>query len=189
MSFIDKIASAIMPPESDEDRINARRVAEALSSGDDWLATVLAHHRQIEEGFAEALSASTADQRLAALRRLAVVLTGHANAEESVLYPVLADIEKGGATMAYEEQAMTKVQLGKLELIDPMSQEWTDKLEHIQGAVAHHMFEEEGQWFPKLQQDALPQVREHLNMRFREEYERYVSAPAASAFFPPETGR
>lgn len=177
MSFLDKIASKVMPPESDEDRANARRVAEAATNGDDWLGIVLEQHRQIEAAFAQALSGNDANNRMASLKRLATVLTGHSQAEETVLYPaVVACGEKAHATMAYEEQAMTKVQLALLEKLDPMSQEWREKLEHIQGAVQHHVYEEEGTWFPELQQNLPTGERAMLTRRFVEEYEKYAGS-------------
>lgn len=175
MSFLDKIASAVMPPESDEDRANARRVAEAMTSSGDWLSVVLDHHRQIETAFVDAMQQSDASGRHAAVERLAVLLTAHANAEESVLYPELADAgHKAHATMAYEEQAMTKVQMAKLMKLDPMGREWAEKLEHIRGAVLHHMYEEEGTWLPKLQQDLPVGERGRISTRFLEEFDRYV---------------
>jgi hypothetical protein len=67
-----------------------------------------------------------------------------------------------------------------LEKISPMSQDFTDKLKHIQGAVLHHMYEEEGTRFPELLGKADQQVT--LTRRFREEFERYVSGA------PEETG-
>ena len=175
MSFLDKLASAIMPTETAEDRDNARRVAQAVAGNGDWLAIVLDHHRQIEQHFSRALTAPDATSRQTSLRHLQVLLTGHANAEESVLYPALADHGgKAHATMAYQEQAMTKVQFGLLETLDPMGQEWRQKLEHIQGAVMHHVYEEEGTWFPELQQNLPAAERARLTERFREEFDRYT---------------
>lgn len=174
MSFLDKLASAIMPPETDDDRKQARRTAQAAAGDGDWLAIVLDQHRQIEMDFSRALTAPDAGSRRTALKRLAVLLTGHANAEESVLYPALADAGgKAHATMAYEEQAMTKVEMALLEKLDPMGEAWRDKLEHIQGAVLHHVYEEEGTWFPQLQQNLPASERMRLTERFREEFDRY----------------
>jgi len=179
MSIFDKLASRIMPPESAEDRANARKVAQSLAGDGDWLAIVLEQHRQIEALFTQAMIARDGAARLAALKRLAVVLTGHANAEESVLYPALADGgEKGHAAMAYQEQAMTKVEMALLEKLDPMGQEWRDKLEHVQGAVLHHVYEEEGTWFAELQQHLPVAERPRLTRRFVEEFERYTRGPA-----------
>jgi|KBSSwiStaDraftv2_1062776.scaffolds.fasta_scaffold155481_1 hypothetical protein len=178
MSIFDKLASAIMPPESAQDRANARKLAESLAGDGDWLAIVLEHHRQIEALFTQAMVARDAPGRLAALKRLAVLLTGHANAEESVLYPaVAAGGEKGHAAMAYQEQAMTKVEMSLLEKLDPMGKDWREKLEHIQGAVLHHVYEEEGTWFAELQQQLPAADRPRLTRRFVEEFERYTRGP------------
>jgi len=38
-----------------------------------------------------------------------------------------------------------KVQMALLEDVPPKSQTFLDKLEHIRGAVAHHVYEEESQ--------------------------------------------
>jgi hemerythrin superfamily protein len=99
-------------------------------------------------------SANTARARIAAHKKLAVILTGHSNAEESVIYPALAGAdEKRDAMSAYGEQAAAKVQMGLLETILPMSQDFLDKLEHIRGAVAHHVYEEESKWFVELREN------------------------------------
>lgn len=184
MSFLDKIAAKIMPPESAEDRANARSVSRSLAGDGDWLAVVLEQHRQIEELFDRALSASDGRTRTAAAKELGVFLTGHANAEESVLYPALADAgEKTHAGTAYEEQAMAKIEMALLEKLDPMGSEWREKLEHIQGAVLHHVYEEEGTWFPELQQRVSPADRPRLTRRFVEEFERYTRG--TSQALPP----
>src|SRR5438045_3431353 len=109
MSFLDKIASSIMPPESAEDRVNARSVARAVAGQGDWLATILQHHQQVEAAFAQAKGASGAEERRTALKRLATLLSAHANAEEAVIYPLMTvEDQKAHAGMAYEEQAATK---------------------------------------------------------------------------------
>lgn len=173
MSILDKAIAAITPPESDEARAEARQKAQAAAGQNDWLAMVLDHHRQIESAFAEARSAAGAAERRVAFRQLAEILTGHANAEEAVLYPQLADAgEKAEAMMGYEEQAMVKVQMAKLEMLDPTSQAWLDKLEHIRGAVLHHMYQEESDWLLALRQCAPDQ--EMLTVRYREEFSRYI---------------
>jgi hypothetical protein len=112
---------------------------------------------------------------VAAQKTLAVILTGHSNAEESVLYPALADAdEKSHATMAYAEQAAAKTQMALLEKLPPMSQDYLDKLEHIRGAVAHHVYEEEGTWFIELKEKAPAGEQTKLAHRYAEEFNRYV---------------
>jgi hemerythrin superfamily protein len=175
MSLIDKVVAAVTPPESDESRAEARAKARAAARTGDWLSLVLEHHQQIESAFAAVKGAGTAAARTAAQKRLGVLLTGHSNAEESVLYPglALAD-EKSDATTAYAQQAAAKTEMAALENIPPMSQEYLDKLEHIRGAVAHHVYEEEGTWFPALHEKTPAAEQAKLTKRYREEFERYV---------------
>ena len=174
MSFLDKIMSTVMPPESEEDRAEARAKAERLSHGHGWLAMALDHHRQIESAFARARSGIDAAARKQALKELTLVLVGHAQAEETVLYPALVEHgEKAHASLAYEEQQATKVQMHELEHLEPMSHEWQDKFEHIRGAVLHHMYEEEGTWFVELAEKAAVES-DVLTARFSEEFERYA---------------
>jgi iron-sulfur cluster repair protein YtfE (RIC family) len=172
MSIFDKIVAAVAPPESEEDRAKARQKAMALAGDDDWLGLALQHHVAIERCFEEARQAQDAETRATAFKQLTLILNAHAAAEEVVLYPIIAEDHKAHAAMAYQEQAMTKIQLNKLERMDPMSQDWLDKLEHVRGAVLHHMYEEEGTWFPDLHREAGQGNHAMLTRRFREEFER-----------------
>ena len=185
MSFLDKLMAKVMPPESDDDRAEARRKAETLARDEGWLAMALDHHRQIEAAFTRARGAIDAAERKQGLKELALVLTGHAQAEETVLYPALAEHgEKAYASMAYEEQQMTKVQMHELEHLEPMSVEWLEKFEHIRGAVLHHIYEEEGTWFVELAEKAGPE-NALLTARFAEEFERYAGRQTAEPLSEP----
>jgi Hemerythrin HHE cation binding domain len=174
MSFLDKIAASVMPAASAEDRLSARQNAAALARGDDWLGQILDHHRAIEAALERGMSAAGFAERKAALKQICTLLTGHSTAEEAVIYPAIVEHSgKAHATMAYEEQAMTKVQLYKLEQIDPTSDDWRDKLEHIQSAIAQHVYQEESEWFPDVVRNAPQSVQDLLTNRYREEFQRY----------------
>lgn len=173
MSIIDKALGAITPPESDEKRAEATRKARECAGGDDWLSLALDHHDRIRAAFEACLQASGAEDRMTAMKRLAMILTGHSQAEETVLYPAMAkNGEKGSADLAYTEQVTAKMQMAELERIAPDSEAWTDKVTHIRGAVLHHMYEEEDHWFIRLKEAAPDQA--FLTRRFREEFERYA---------------
>lgn len=175
MSILDKLVAAVTPPESDEARREARDKARAAARDGEWLDTILQHHEMIESTFEEVRAATDAAQRNAAHRRLALLLTGHSIAEEAVIYPALARAdEKGHSTKAYTEQAAAKAQLGLLGNLPLMSQEYLDKLEHIRGAVLHHVYEEEGDWFPDLCQRLDASEQQLLGERYLEEFERYM---------------
>jgi hypothetical protein len=182
MSLLDKVVAAVTPPESEEKRREARAKAQAAAGQNDWLATVLQHHVQIENAFAAVKAASDLGTRLTAQKELAILLNAHANAEETVIYPALVHFDhKAHAMTSYTEQAGAKANLGELEYLDPMGQEYLDKLEHVRGAVLHHMYEEESDRFLDLKQ--LPVADQtRLTERFKEEFERYSGhEPQANA--------
>ena len=178
MSWLDKIASTVFPIVSDEKRAEARRKAEQLARQHQWLAQILAHHKANEQCFADALSATDADSRRQAMKQLARLNTGHSIAEEVTVYPALVEHNgviggKVQATLAYEEQQMTKIQQAMLEKLDPMSEEWRAKLEHIKSAVQQHVYEEESHRFAELAEAISPAEAARLSRRYAEEFERY----------------
>ncbi|OHT19660.1 hemerythrin domain-containing protein [Edaphosphingomonas haloaromaticamans] len=177
MSVLDRLIAAVTPPETEQARLEARTKATSAAAPGDWLDQILQHHMDLEDAFAEVKASADAAGRSSALNQLGLLLTGHAIAEEAVIYPALAeDGEKAHASMGYDEQAMVKVQMALLEKLDPMSQDFIDKLEHIEGAVAHHMYAEEGNWFLDLKEKASAADQAMLTRRYAEEYERYVGA-------------
>ena len=179
MSVLDKVMAAVTPLESDEERAQARAKARSLAGSSGWLAMILAHHVEIESAFDAVEMATSAAAQRAAQKQLAVILTGHSNAEESVIYPALVQFgEKAHATKAYVEQSAAKVNMAELDSLEPMSQDYLDKLEHIRGAVTHHMYEEESEWFPELKEKADAATHSRLSRRYREEIERYVGVEA-----------
>jgi hypothetical protein len=181
MSIIDKVVAAVTPPESEQARAEARSKARAAAKSGDWLSLILEHHVQIENAFAAVKAAKASGTRRLAEKRLGLLLTGHANAEESVVYPALAlHDEKGHASSGYTEQAAVKIQMAALENLDPMSQDYLDKLEHIRGAVAHHVYEEEGNWLPELTEKLSPTDAAQITKRYKEEFDRYLGEDAAA---------
>ncbi len=176
MSIIDKAVAALTPTPSDEDRADARDRARAAATPGDWLSTILDHHVQLEDAFERAKTESSADSRKAALKQLGIILTGHAIAKESVIYPAMDMSGEGShADHAYNEQVMVKKEMAALEQLDPMSAEFIEKVESIRSAVAHHMVEEEGTWFPALRRE--PTVdQQMLTERYSEEFKRYTGS-------------
>ena len=179
MSLLDKVIATVTPPESEEARAKARAKAEAAARPGSWLSQILEHHRGIETQFAAVKAAAEPAKRRAEQEKLGLLLTGHALAEEAAIYPALAaDHQVGHAGLAYQEQSAAKMEMGLLERLDPMSEDYLDKLEHIRGAVAHHVYSEEGTWFLKLAEEAAPDEQAMIAQRYGEEYARYMSGGA-----------
>lgn len=172
MGIVDKVIAAVTPMASDETRAEAHANARAASKGRDWLGVLLDHHEQIEAAFDAVRNSTGAEQRRMAQKELALLLTAHAVAEENVLYPALAQVdETHHATMAYTEQSAAKMQLGLLDYLPPMSQEYMDKFEHLRGAVLQHIYQEESSWFIELKDKAADSS--FLTQRYLEEFARH----------------
>jgi hypothetical protein len=175
MSIVDKVIAAVTPPESEKARAEARAKATAAAEPGDWLSLVLDHHIELEDAILAVEEAATADERTVAFKEFAILLTGHSIAEEGVLYPGLsASSQTGHADMGYSEQAMVKMQMAALEKLAPLSEEFEDKLDHVKGALLHHMYEEEGNWFLDLKEKASVEDQEMMTARYAEEFDRYV---------------
>jgi hypothetical protein len=146
MSIIDKVIAAVTPPESDEARAKARARARAAAGQNDWLAMVLNHHEQVEAAFATVKAASDPASRIASLKNLSTLLTGHSIAEEAALYPALSRADESAhATKAYTEHA-----------------------------VAHHVYEEEHNWFLDLKTKTPAADQIKLTQRYQEHFSRYM---------------
>ncbi|MDP9043202.1 MAG: hemerythrin domain-containing protein [Pseudomonadota bacterium] len=175
MSLIDKAIAAVTPLATQDQRLDARRRFESIATESSLARMVLDHHVQIENAFAALKNTSDPASRRSAQKALAAILTGHSMAEEAVLYPALAlRHQKAHSEEAYVEQSAAKVQTAALEELDPMSQDYLDKLEHLRGAVAQHVYQEEGTWFPKLFKEADAATHARLAARYQEEFGRYT---------------
>lgn len=176
MSFLDRIAAAITPAASDEDRIEARQRLTELAVGEPFAEEILSQHQQIEALFMRA-KAENGPQAQATVRELAILLNGHSMAEEAVVYPEISEHSgKTHAGMAYEEHAMTKVQLAALQKLEPGSREWMEKLEHIEGAVQQHVYQEESSWLPDVITNAPVETRQRMSTQFRDYLGRFEGA-------------
>ena len=177
MSIVDQVIGALTPPESAEDRAEATRKARALSVPGDWLSDILDHHQRINDLFAKTKAATSAEEQLAAQQELATLLAAHAIAEEVAIYPVIAAIgDTGHATMAYTEQSAAKMEMGLLERLEPLSKDYLDKLEHIEGAVLHHVYEEEGTWFADIKEQASREDLAYAGWKYREVFVRFMGS-------------
>ena len=177
MTLYDKVTAAVTSLATSSPRRASRARSLALAPQCAWLADVLQHHIAIEQAFAGVRAAPDAEQRRAAQRWLALLLTGHSMAEEAVLYPAMALADqKLHSTSAYAEQGGAKVGMATLETLDPMSQDYLDALEHVRDAVARHVHEEEDNWYPVLARQGGAAEMARLSRRYQEEFRRYMGS-------------
>jgi hemerythrin-like domain-containing protein len=185
MSAIDRLVTALSPPETPEQRDTAHARARADAQPNGWLSLILDHHETIVKAFAVVRAAPEGVSRQSALKQLEVLLTGHAIAEEAVVYPALAQVhEPGWASQAYNEQAGAKQMLAALERMNPTSRDFLDKLGQLETAVRHHLYEEESRWLPELEARAGAAQNEWIAVRYKEEFARYMGEDAGLAATP-----
>jgi hypothetical protein len=165
------------PPRLERERALSR--SEPPVPGAPWLQQVFDHHDRIELAFAAVGAAVDGRGRRRAELELRALLAGHALAKELVLYPAMAMAnQRMHATLAYIEQNSTKMHVAALETLDPMSQAYADKLEHVHDAVALQACQEESLWFRLLARVGDGALHARLDARYREEFERYMNAGA-----------
>ena len=177
MHILDQAIAASAATHNHMRREKARSKSIDLGRSCPWLRLVVAHHEQIEDAFEAVKATRTATARRHAERHLATLLTGHAVAEEAVLYPAMAATrQKAHAVAAYDAQSRFKVVLALLAATEPMSAAYEDELDSLQAAVGWHILDEEGSWFPALARTGDDALQARLGDRYLDEFDRYMGA-------------
>jgi hemerythrin superfamily protein len=108
-------------------------------------------HREVEQLFSKFESSHDA----AIVEKICSELEVHTAAEETLVYPVLREDVSGGGNLADEaehEHAEARQIIGRVkQTTDP--QHLNDLVAELKKAIEHHVEEEEGTVFPKMQAD------------------------------------
>lgn len=164
------------PPHHDRAPLDPETGAEC------WLGMVLGHHRQIETAFTAVARSATAGTRRLAQHHLVVLLTAHSLAEESVLYGELTLTGRhSSAEVARAQQATSRRELAQLDALDPLGEDYLDRIAQLQSAFAVHVHQEEQSWFAELRREGDGARRLQLTERYAAEFQRHLQqAPVAS---------
>ena len=109
-------------------------------------------------------------------------LTLHALAEEAIVYPIARKSIKDEDLMdeADVEHAGAKELIAQLEKMNPDDSHYNAKVTVLREYIEHHVKEEEGSMFPKLQKsDADREAMGEELIHFKEEYEEEVKTDSA----------
>jgi len=115
-------------------------------------------HRMVEQLFRDYGSAASANQRKGVVDILVRELSKHAAVEEELFYPLANRIVPAGAAKVEQhlrEHLEVKRVLAELDGMSPEDDRMDDLVQRLQGDVAQHVQEEEGELMPK--------VRDHLD--------------------------
>ena len=113
-------------------------------------------HEKAKSAFEEIQNASP-EQRGEIWSKLQPELKVHEQMEETALYGPVAR-EASDETLQewqeehHEEVADAEALIAEIDGLDPTADEWLDKIEELQEALEHHIQEEEGDIWPRIQQ-------------------------------------
>ena len=150
---------------------------------DDVVDVIKAQHREVDRLLEEAMSEG--GDTAALLRQVSEMLTAHSQAEESFVYPAIA--ERAPA----EEGEQVHDSLAEHHHIDQLLQEllaaspdepgFDGKLAALVGEVRHHVEEEEQDLLPALAEQTSDEDRAAMGARFAEETGWTQGAGAAAS--------
>ena len=138
---------------------------------DDVVDVIKAQHREIDRLLDEAMSEGT--DTLALLRQVSDLLQPHSEAEESFVYPAIAqrapqeegeEVKDGVAEHHHIEAVLADLLSG-----DPDEPGYDGKLAALVGELRHHVEEEEEELLPVLSEQASDDDRAEMAARFAEQ--------------------
>ena len=135
----------------------------------DIVAVILAQHREVESLLEEAEQEGT--DTAALLRQVSALLLPHSEAEESFVYPRIAELSAEEEDEVYDgtaEHHHVEQLLRELLMEEPEAPGYDGKLAAVIGELRHHVEEEEEDLLPVLTAKASAAEREEMGARFLE---------------------
>jgi len=138
---------------------------------DDVVDVIKAQHREVDRLLEEA--ASEGSDTAALLREVGEMLTAHSRAEESFVYPAIAErapkeegeqVHDSVAEHHHIDQLLQELMAG-----DPDEPGFDGKLAALVGEIRHHVEEEEEELLPALAEQTSGEDRAAMGARFAEE--------------------
>lgn len=111
-------------------------------------------HSEVKTLFAKFESARGANQKQALFDQIADALAAHCTIEEKIFYPsVYVGPLKDELEEAVEEHLAAKRVIADLLAMKPDDDQFDAKMTVLREAIEHHVEEEEGEMFPKVQKN------------------------------------
>ena len=133
----------------------------------DVVPLIKSQHREIEDMLEQAQQEDA--DTLTLLRRVAGLLGPHSEAEESFVYPRIAELRQDEVEQVHDgtaEHHHAEALLAELLAGRPSEPGYDGKLAALAGELKHHVEEEESELLPVLSDKASAEERERLGERF-----------------------
>jgi hemerythrin superfamily protein len=137
---------------------------------DDVVEVIKAQHREVDRLLEQAMSEG--GDTAALLRQVGEMLTAHSRAEESFVYPAIAErVPKEGEQVhdSLAEHHHIDQLLEELLAGDPDEPGFDGKLAALVGEIRHHVEEEEEELLPALAEQTSDEDRAAMGARFADE--------------------
>jgi len=117
-----------------------------------------AQHAEVKGLFEKYAKAKATDKKQDLFDKIADALAAHAAIEEKIFYPsVYVGDLKDQLEEAVEEHLAAKRLIADLLAMEPVDEQFDAKMVVLQEQIEHHVEEEEGQLFPKVEKAFSPQ--------------------------------
>lgn len=116
-----------------------------------------ADHRRVEDLFDEYEDAEDASDKKQLAVKICTALQAHTQIEEEIFYPAAREAIENPELIdeAIVEHASAKQLIGEIENMEPGDELYDAKVKVLQEQVLHHVEEEEGELFPKVEASEL----------------------------------
>jgi hemerythrin superfamily protein len=140
-------------------------------------------HRKVHELFEQVKATESQKQHKQLFRKIKTELDTHAHIEEKVFYPTLKKYEEFKETVleALEEHLQMKTLLRAIDRLSEGAERFDAKLKVLIDDVEHHVEEEEGELFPKVERQFSSERLEELGMELEAAKKDFGGKPRARA--------
>lgn len=146
-------------------------------------------HQEVEELFEEFAKAESVEPRREAFNNIADALAVHATIEERHFYPGVKQRQTQEILLeSVEEHLEIKRGIADLLRTDPGDEAFQAKIQALRETVEHHVAEEEGELFPKVERLLSAQDLELIGTAMDETQKRLRSEGNPRDAVPGETG-
>ena len=136
--------------------------AASHDAAQDALALLMAEHREVKALFQRyqklADAGGRGDERMLLASQICVALALHTQVEEEILYPAARSVltrDEGIVDEAYVEHAGAKTLIAQLKTMTSDQPLFDAKVKVLGEYIAHHVKEEENEFFPKRRKTSL----------------------------------
>lgn len=155
---------------------------QSHSKKSDIFSLIKKDHRLVESLFnkIEGAGERATKTREKVFRQLFEELSNHAQAEETVLYPRLKEVEvtEDIGYESVEEHEVIKFLLNKIDGLDSQSQEWMAAVTVLKEVIEHHVEEEETEMFKKMRSGFSKEELEEFGAEFIQAKKSFIEKMA-----------